>query len=89
MRCRQSVLRTNISMMISAHIYLKMTLLEVQCDTYPKIIDIRKFRRRSEAAVKKEAAVATLITRRVSGELSRINFVNRVSFKFLPPSLKK
>jgi hypothetical protein len=63
------------------------TLLRVQCETYAKIVDIRKQKRRSDS-LKKEAAIARLMTRRDSHELSRFDFLKRVSYKFLPAPLK-
>lgn len=71
------------------HIYALIdTLLEFQCDVYGKIQDVRAWKKR-RTTVKKETTVATLMTRRDLGEFTRIEFVKRVSFKFLPPPLKK
>jgi hypothetical protein len=64
-----------------------VTLLEDQCKTYAKIIDIGNLKKRS-GTVKKGAMVATLMTRRDLGELSQMEFVKRVSFKFLPPPME-
>ena len=64
-------------------------LLEVQCETYVKMLELKKLKRRANI-VQKEASIATLMTRRDLGELSRLEFVQRVSYKFLPvPSKKK
>lgn len=63
-------------------------LLEVQCDAYTKIIDITK-QKSGANAVKKEAQVVTLMSRRDLGELSRLDLVRCVSFKFLPAGLKR
>ena len=83
MRVRRSILTSHPNIYV-----LIETLLEVQCHTYAKIRDIKNLKKRS-ATVKKEASVAILRTRRDFGELSRIEYVKRVSFKFLPPHLKK
>ena len=61
------------------------TLIEVQCDTYSKIRDIGKCKKRS-SALKKEAHVASLMTRFDLAELNRFEFIQRVGFKFLPLS---
>lgn len=50
------------------------TLLKVQCDTYPKLTDIKKQKRRTNT-VKKEREVATLMTRHDLDELSCLVFV--------------
>jgi hypothetical protein len=63
------------------------TLLQVQRETYAKIADIRKQKQRSDS-VKKETFIVELMTRRDSHELSRLDFVKRVSYKFLPAPLK-
>lgn len=57
-----------------SNIYVPIeTFLEVQCDPYVKIRDIRDLKIRSDA-VKKEIIVATLMARRDLG--ARIEFMN-------------
>ena len=64
-------------------------LLELQCEIYVKMHELKKLKRKANV-VQKETAIDTLMTRRDLGELSRLEFVLRVSFKFLPvPAQKK
>lgn len=64
------------------------TLLRVQCETYAKIADIQKQKRRLDS-LRKEEKIAEYIRRRDSQELSRHDFLKRVCYKFLPPPVKK
>lgn len=59
-------------------------LLEVQCEVYTKMFDVHRPRRRKDV-LQKEHDVGVLMTRRETGDLSRLEFLRRVSFKFLPP----
>ena len=49
---------------------------------------IEKIEKKSEV-VQKESVIATLMTRRDLGELSRLEFLQRVSCKFLPVPAKR
>ena len=63
-------------------------LLLLQCEIYAKMLELKKLKKRANI-LQKESTIATLMTRRDLGELSRLEFVKRVSLKFLPVLAKK
>jgi hypothetical protein len=58
--------------------------LEIQCDVYAKMFGVHRPTRRKDS-LDKEADIGALMTRREIGELTRMEFLKRVSYKFLPP----
>ncbi|KAK7603911.1 hypothetical protein V9T40_004184 [Parthenolecanium corni] len=58
-------------------------ILEIQCETYAKMLDAKKFKKPA-VSQQKEKIIATLMNRRDLGELNRLEFLKRVSYKFLP-----
>jgi len=52
------------------------------------MLELKNLKRRANV-VQKESAIATLMTRRDLGEPSRLEFLQRVSFKFLSVPAKR
>ena len=82
--CESSNAKLNGSFCSShPNIFLLMNvLLELQCGVYALTYRVK---RRSEALMK-EHDVGAIITRREIGGIDRLEYVRRLSYKFLPPT---